>query len=124
MGTLCGTVTGRHIGLARLARGTHFLAAFTAMGTIIGIDFCFPEGRTFNGFQVTIRTVLYDNQGFGKWISRALAIKAAVTSLVDSRPLLGSFERSFVVQNKRINGDSALFDGSSVRIFFQGTHRA
>jgi hypothetical protein len=94
------------------------------MGTIIGIDFCFPEGRTFNGFQVTIRTVLYDNQGFGKWISRALAIKAAVTSLGDSRPLLGSFERFFVVQNKRINGDSALFDGSSVRIFFQGTHRA
>jgi hypothetical protein len=110
--------------MARPAGGTHFLAAFTAMGTIIGIDFCFPDGRTFNGFHVTIRTVLYDNQGFGKWISRDLAIKAAATNLVNSRPLLDSFERPFIVQNKRINGDSALFDCSSVGIFFHGSHRA
>jgi hypothetical protein len=36
--------------MVRLAGRIYFLATFTAMGMIIGIDFCFPEGRAFNGF--------------------------------------------------------------------------
>jgi hypothetical protein len=52
--------------MARLAGGMYFLAAFIAMGTIIGIDFCFPDGRTLNRFHIMIRMVLYNNQGFGK----------------------------------------------------------